>query len=138
MENLKELKSAVKKYDGMPASEGIAEFLHEVALIADIDSYNAEEPALTLMTAHSAKGLEFPCVFMVGMEDGLFPHAAGMYSPNELEEERRLCYVGITRAKKKLYMVHARTRTLYGNTMFNLPSQFIRDLSDDFVERVYT
>jgi len=138
MENLKELKSAVKKYDGMPASEGIAEFLHEVALIADIDSYNAEEPALTLMTAHSAKGLEFPCVFMVGMEDGLFPHAASMYSPNELEEERRLCYVGITRAREKLYMVHARTRTLYGNTMFNLPSQFIRDLSDDFVERVYT
>lgn len=137
LENLKELKSVAKKYDDLPLAEGIAEFLHEVALIADIDSYNASEPALTLMTAHSAKGLEFPCVFMVGMEDGLFPHAASMYSQNELEEERRLCYVGITRAREKLYLVHARTRMLYGNTMFNLPSQFIRDLSDDFVERVY-
>lgn len=137
LENIKELKSAAYKYADTKGVKAVSAFLEEVALITDIDSYDASKPAVTLMTAHSAKGLEFPCVFMVGMEDGLFPHIASLYSPHELEEERRLCYVGITRAKHRLYFVHARARTLHGNTMFNLPSQFIRDLPDGLVERVY-
>lgn len=134
--NVQELKTAAKKYAQLQGVEAVAAFLEEVALIADIDNYQPDEaPAITLMTIHSAKGLEFPCVFMAGMEEGLFPHSSSMMDPEEYEEERRLCYVGMTRAKDKLFLAHTRVRQLYGNTQYNMESQFIRELGDDVVER---
>lgn len=103
-------------------------FLEEVALMTDIDNYNSESDSAVMMTLHSAKGLEFPVVFIVGMEEGLFPGNQVMYDESEVEEERRLCYVGITRAKEKLYITNARSRMIFGNTSFTRPSRFIGEI----------
>ncbi len=129
-QNVKELKSVASLTDDLTT------FLAEVALVSDVDSYNPSEDAITLMTLHSAKGLEFPVVFMVGMEEGLFPNLRSAMDLSELEEERRLCYVGITRAKEKLYCLHAATRLLYGAMQSNLPSRFIHEIPDHLVDRI--
>jgi DNA helicase II / ATP-dependent DNA helicase PcrA len=129
-ENVKELKSVAS------LTEDLTTFLAEVALVADVDTYQASDDAITLMTLHSAKGLEFPVVFLVGMEEGLFPNLRSVMDPLELEEERRLCYVGITRAKEKLYCVHAATRLLYGGLQANLPSRFLKEIPEHLVDKI--
>ncbi|HEY1074991.1 MAG TPA: UvrD-helicase domain-containing protein [Patescibacteria group bacterium] len=129
-ENVKELKSVASRTEDLPT------FLAEVALVSDVDGYNPDEDAITLMTLHSAKGLEFPVVFMVGMEEGLFPNLRSVMDPLELEEERRLCYVGITRAKDKLYCLHAASRLIYGSFQANLPSRFINEIPEHLVDKI--
>lgn len=138
MNNIKELSSMFVKYQEESDDPQLSEFLEDVALISDIDSYNEDEDSVVLMTLHSAKGLEFPIVFIPGMEEGIFPGSQAMYSEEELEEERRLAYVGITRAKEKLYLVNAQQRMLYGTTSRNMPSRFIREIPSDVVEDIST
>ena len=108
--------------------------MEEVALLSDIDNYNADADTVTLMTLHAAKGLEFPVVFLSGMEEGVFPSQQSMYEPNLLEEERRLCYVGITRAKKKLYLLNAYSRMQFGKTTMNPPSVFLSEIPSELTE----
>ena len=129
-ENVKELKSVATLTDDLTT------FLAEVALIADVDGYQPSDDAITLMTLHSAKGLEFPVVFMVGMEEGLFPNQRSAMDPLELEEERRLCYVGMTRAKDRLYCLHASARLLYGALQANLPSRFLHEIPEHLVDKI--
>lgn len=131
MENLKELLTVSKKYDLLKGEEGIEKFLEEIALLQETDKMKASADRITLMTVHSSKGLEFPIVFIAGMEEGLFPHSRATLAPLELEEERRLCYVAITRAKDRLVMTHAKYRTIYGTTQTNLPSRFIYEMPKD-------
>ena len=111
-------------------------YLEDIALISDIDSYNESADQVVLMTIHSAKGLEFPYVFLIGMEEGVFPSEMSKYSEADLEEERRLAYVGITRAREKLYLVNARQRMLYGTTNRNMPSRFLREIPEQVTEDV--
>lgn len=124
-ENIQELKTVAGKYDATRGAESLEKFLEEVALVQDLDRLDESADAITLMTVHSAKGLEFPMVFIAGMEEGLFPHARSYLDPAALEEERRLCYVGMTRAKQRLFLTYAVSRRLYGAVQFNLPSQFL-------------
>lgn len=126
--NIKELSSMFIKYQEESDEPDLAQFLEDVALISDIDSYNSDEDCVVLMTLHSAKGLEFPIVFIPGMEEGIFPGSQSLYSETELEEERRLAYVGITRAKEKLYLINARERMLYGMTNRNTASRFLTEI----------
>lgn len=135
VENLKELLTVLDKYNEYSAAEGLRLFLEEIALITDIDNYDIGEDAVTLMTLHSAKGLEFPVVFITGMEENIFPHSRSITEAAEMEEERRLCYVGITRAKKKLYLTYAVMRKLFGSLQSNLPSQFIDDIPAELIKR---
>lgn len=128
IENVRELLSVAKEYIAAHNSNDLEGFLEEVALIADIDNWNPEEEAITLMTMHAAKGLEFKAVFIAGMEENLFPHANSSWDQEQLEEERRLCYVAITRARERLYISLARSRMLYGRTMNNSPSRFLADI----------
>lgn len=134
--NIKELFSMFIKYQEESEKPDLSAFLEDVALISDIDSYNENDDAVVLMTLHSAKGLEFPVVFIPGMEEGIFPGAQSMFSQEELEEERRLAYVGITRAKEKLYLINARQRMLYGQTNRNMASRFIREIPVSVTEDV--
>lgn len=127
-ENVRELISVAQSYQDL----GLDGFLEEVSLISDIDSYDSGSNAVTLMTLHSAKGLEFPVVFMVGMEETIFPHSRSLYDQSEMEEERRLCYVGMTRAKKELYMIYATGRLLYGGVQHNPPSRFLSEIDGQF------
>lgn len=136
LENIYELKSVMEKYDYLAIAEAIQTFLEEVSLIADVDNYEPAEDAVTLMTLHSAKGLEFDYVFIAGMEENLFPHSRSLFDQNELEEERRLCYVGITRARKKVYLIYAQERLIYGSPQLNPPSRFIGDLPPELLETV--
>ena len=126
-ENIKELISVSQKYREAGPRESVRRFLEEVALIQAIDNWDKEEDAVTLMTLHSAKGLEFPIVFMIGMEEGIFPHSRSLTTPQELEEERRLCYVGMTRAQEKLFLTHASQRLFYGQISANAPSRFLEE-----------
>lgn len=128
IENVRELISVGHEFLKNHAEVTLDEFLEEIALIADIDNWNPDEEAVTLMTLHAAKGLEFKAVFMAGMEENLFPHANSAWDQEQLEEERRLCYVGITRARERLYMTVTRSRMLYGRTMSNSPSRFLADI----------
>lgn len=123
-ENVRELMSVAQEY----SEEGLAGFLEEVALVSDLDGADFEGDAVTLMTLHSAKGLEFPVVFMAGMEESIFPHSRALYDQNEMEEERRLCYVGMTRARRELYMTYASSRLLYGGVQHNVPSRFLAEV----------
>lgn len=123
-ENVKELISVAKEYSDM----GLDGFLEEVSLISDLDGVNMQSDAVTLMTLHAAKGLEFPVVFMIGLEESIFPHSRALFEVNEMEEERRLCYVGMTRAKEELHMLSAASRLLYGLTQHNPPSRFLSDI----------
>lgn len=132
--NIKELSSMFIKYEEESEDANLSEFLEDVALISDIDSYNEDEDAVVLMTLHSAKGLEFPVVFIPGMEEGIFPGNQSMFSEEGLEEERRLAYVGITRAKKKLYLISSQQRMLYGQTSRNMPSRFLREIPSSVID----
>ena len=138
IENVKELKSVIEKYDQLEISVALQIFLEEVSLIQDMDNHDESQDAVTLMTLHSAKGLEFNYVFIAGMEENLFPHSRSLLDNDELEEERRLCYVGITRAKSKVYLIYTQQRMLYGSSTPNAPSRFIDDLPDDLVEDIYS
>ena len=133
LENLKELVTAAQEFVESH-QEGLQGFLDSVALIANIDQYAEGRGNVTLMTLHMAKGLEFPTVFMAGMEEGIFPHAFSMTDEQELEEERRLCYVGMTRAKRRLYLTSARQRRLYGSKSFNIPSRFLDEIPPEVLE----
>jgi DNA helicase-2/ATP-dependent DNA helicase PcrA len=130
VENIQELLGVAKVYKDLD----LETFLTEVALVSDLDSHDGMKDSVSLMTLHSAKGLEFEVVFMAGMEEGVFPHSRTFFEPDELEEERRLCYVGMTRAKQQLYMLNASSRMLYGNTQHNVPSRFISDIPVEMVE----
>lgn len=132
IQNMKELLSMIKEDE---ANQDLSSFLENVSLLSDIDNYDADEDAVTLMTLHSSKGLEFPIVFLVGFEEGIFPSMQSKTEPGGLEEERRLCYVGITRAKEKLYLSHAGERMLYGSYMHSMPSQFLKEIPEDILHR---
>ncbi|HIZ56083.1 MAG TPA: UvrD-helicase domain-containing protein [Firmicutes bacterium] len=132
IENVHELKSMILKYMEENEEPSLAGFLEEIALYTDLDDLNSNEDNVILMTMHAAKGLEFPCVFLVGMEEGVFPSAQSAFEPGQLEEERRLAYVGITRAKKELNITTAQSRMLYGQTKNNPPSRFIKEIPDAF------
>jgi DNA helicase II / ATP-dependent DNA helicase PcrA len=131
LENLQELVNAAVDYDELP--DGLREFIDHSALVSDQDQYKRDVP-VTLLTAHSAKGLEFPIVFIVGLEDGLFPHSRSATDEAELEEERRLCYVAITRAERYLYVTHAMKRRVYGEELASEPSQFLNEMPLDLIE----
>lgn len=130
VENVRELLSVAKAYDNL----SLEDFLSEISLISDLDSMKEGGGAVTLMTLHSAKGLEFNTVFIIGLEEGIFPHSRSFFEPTELEEERRLCYVGMTRAKQRLFLVNASARLLYGSTQHNVPSRFLSEIPADLVE----
>ena len=134
LENVRELISVASKYDGLEAGLSLSVFLEEVSLIADIDSSDDGDNAVTFMTIHSAKGLEFPYVFVSGLEEGIFPHSRSLLERDQLEEERRLMYVAMTRAMEGLYLLHAMERMLYGEYRSNAPSQFLKDIPEELVE----
>ena len=134
LENLSELLSSIENYEEENENATLRQFLEEVALISDVDALDENADACVLMTLHAAKGLEFPVVFIAGMEDGVFPGRQVMFEPGEIEEERRLCYVGITRAKEKLYFTRARMRTLYGQTLANPPSRFLQEIDEKLID----
>jgi DNA helicase-2/ATP-dependent DNA helicase PcrA len=134
LENLQELLNVTAEYDATAEEPSLASFLESVSLVADVDNLADGGEAVTLMTLHSAKGLEFPIVFIVGLEEGVFPHSRALQSDTELEEERRLCYVGMTRAREELHLVHAHRRSLYGQPSFNRRSRFLDDLPPELLD----
>ena len=134
-ENVKELVSVAQKYDEMESEDKLSAFLEEIALASDVDKINQSDEAVHLMTLHSAKGLEFPVVFIAGLEEGILPHSQSMLSHVEMEEERRLMYVGLTRAKEKIYLLFTRQRMLFGSTQMNSPSRFLEDIPEKLVTR---
>ena len=133
LDNINEFKSSAREFMGIPTLEGLNAFLESVSLVSDIDSMEEKPDSITLITLHQAKGLEYPVVFMVGMEDGLLPHSRSMDDPAALEEERRLCYVGMTRAKDRLYMTRAFRRGFRGGMGPNMPSRFLLDIPQELV-----
>ena len=140
IENLAELVGSATEYEGATVDVGdqpsLAGFLERVSLVADSDDLNGDDSSVVLMTLHTAKGLEFPAVFMIGMEDGVFPHIRSLTEPAELEEERRLCYVGITRAQKRLALTHAWSRQLFGQTNYNPESRFLKEIPEQLMSRI--
>ena len=134
-ENIQELVSLSCRFDALPSGEGAEKMLEDIALVS-YDDANAKENSekISLMTMHAAKGLEFPVIFITGLEEGILPHAKSLLEPSALEEERRLCYVGITRAKEKLYLSWAGRRTLFGEIQANIPSRFLKELPEECVE----
>lgn len=134
IENLKEFITSTKEYDQSTIDSSLNDFLSGVSLVSDLDNYEDENNVVVVMTMHMAKGLEFPNVFLLGMEEGIFPHSRALHNENELEEERRLCYVGITRAKERLYMINARQRNLYGRRNYNMPSRFLADIPAKYIK----
>ena len=133
-ENILELRTVAQEYRDIPPAEGLAAFLEGVTLVSDIDSYNEQVDAATLITLHQAKGLEFPVVFIVGMEDGILPHIRSFDDAGQMEEERRLCYVGITRAREQVYLVRAFRRSLMGSSAINQPSRFLQDIPSHLID----
>jgi DNA helicase II / ATP-dependent DNA helicase PcrA len=136
VENVRELQSAAEEYElreGLEAEPTLAGFLESIALVTDADQVEAGSQSVTLMTLHTAKGLEYPVVFIVGLEENVFPHVRSIGEPRELEEERRLAYVGITRARERLYLTNAWSRTLFGATSYNLPSRFLKEVPEELV-----
>ena len=134
-ENLRELAGVGAEYDERAAEPTLTGFLEEISLITDTDRVDGEETGVTFMTLHNAKGLEFPVVFMVGLEEGVFPHIRSLGDPDQLEEERRLCYVGITRARERLYLLHAWSRSLWGGLNYNPASRFLGEIPGELVAR---
>ncbi len=134
LENLLEFKSITSTFEQNTGSINLGDFLETISLVSDMGNYQNIDDAVTLMTLHSAKGLEYKAVFLMGMEEGIFPHANAFYEPDGLEEERRLCYVGITRAKEYLYLTNAKRRILYGKESINSPSRFIDEIDSDLIE----
>lgn len=135
LENLEEFKSITRSFEENNGIISLEEFLSEISLVSDIEEYKNNNDVITLMTIHSAKGLEFDHVFIIGLEEGLFPHNNCLESLDEIEEERRLCYVAVTRAKKTLTLVNAQKRLLYGNTNYNPPSRFINEINEEYLEK---
>jgi DNA helicase-2/ATP-dependent DNA helicase PcrA len=133
-ENVSELFTVTKKYDSFAPGEGLAAFLEEAALLSNHDEVETEKDVANLMTLHCAKGLEFPVVFIIGCEEGLFPHSRSMLDAWQMEEERRLCYVGVTRAKQHLYLTWAQQRNLYGSIQVNPPSRFLFDIPKHLID----
>ena len=134
VENIKELISVAKEFEKNSAENTLLAFLIQVSLMTDLDKLDESTPAVTMMTLHSAKGLEFPVVFIAGMEEGIFPHSRSLLEPAELEEERRLCYVGMTRAKKRLYMTSAEERLIFGENWYNGPSRFLEEIPKGLIK----
>ena len=132
-DNVQELRKAIRKYAGAPPDVALVQFLEEVSLVADIDSMKEEVDAPILMTLHTAKGLEYPVVFVIGLEEGLFPHSRSFEDPAQMEEERRLFYVGITRAKERLYLINAFRRAHYGSSEPGEPSRFLADIPREMI-----
>ncbi|MGI8773730.1 MAG: UvrD-helicase domain-containing protein [Actinomycetota bacterium] len=132
-ENLRELAGVAAEYDGSGDAEGLTGFLERLALVTDTDVTEGEEAGVTLMTLHNAKGLEYPVVFILGVEEGVFPHIRSLGDSEQMEEERRLCYVGITRAKERLYLVNAWSRSLWGNLNYNPSSRFLKEIPESLV-----
>ncbi len=133
LENLDEFMSVVKEYENTAEEPSLSDFLESVSLISDIDNYDEDQPSVVLMTIHSAKGLEFPVVFIAGMEEGLFPGSRSIIDEDEIEEERRLCYVAITRAKQMLYLTKAQTRMLFGQTSYPSVSRFVKEIPPELI-----
>ncbi len=133
-QNVQELFTVIKFYDELKPLEGLEKFLEDTALFSEGDEVETQKDVLNLMTLHAAKGLEFPIVFITGCEEGIFPHARSLLDPMQLEEERRLCYVGITRAKKRLYLTFVLKRTLFGLTQANPPSRFLSDIPSHLIK----
>ena len=132
-ENIMELRSVAGEYDELDPEEALTTFLEKVSLVSDIDELDEKADAVTLITLHQAKGLEFPAVFIVGLEEGILPHRKSSDDPEQMEEERRLCYVGITRAKKRLYLLRSYRRSLFGGSTANPPSRFLQDISPHLI-----
>ncbi|MFA7278199.1 MAG: UvrD-helicase domain-containing protein [Candidatus Gracilibacteria bacterium] len=137
LENVRELISVAKKYDGLEPGMSLWIFLEEVSLLSDTDQMEESDNAVTMMTIHAAKGLEFTHVFVLGLEEGIFPSSRSIMEPDQLEEERRLMYVAVTRARERLYLMHAQERLLYGEYKTNAPSQFLDELPESVVEKNY-
>jgi DNA helicase II / ATP-dependent DNA helicase PcrA len=135
-ENLGELVGVGAEFEARSPDAGLPEFLEQIALVTEQDEYDEAASSVTLMTMHNAKGLEFEVVFIAGMEDGVFPHFRSMTDADELEEERRLAYVGITRARKRLYLTHAWSRSLFGASSYNPPSRFLNEIPSDLIEEL--
>jgi DNA helicase-2/ATP-dependent DNA helicase PcrA len=133
-DNIQELRSVAKQYADYQPEEALSSFLEGVTLVSDVDGLDEHVDAVTLITLHQAKGLEYPVVFIVGMEEGILPHIRSFDDPEQMEEERRLCYVGITRAKKKVYLVRAFRRNLMGNSTVNSPSRFLKDIPASLIK----
>ncbi|MDD2421477.1 MAG: 3'-5' exonuclease, partial [Heliobacteriaceae bacterium] len=133
LDNLKEFVAVAGEFDRQAVEKDLGAFLAGVSLVADIDDYHEDDDAVVLMTMHAAKGLEFPVVFLAGMEEGLFPHSRAQFEERQLEEERRLCYVGITRARERLFLTRACRRMVFGNTVSSLPSRFLAELPGDLL-----
>jgi DNA helicase-2/ATP-dependent DNA helicase PcrA len=131
-ENVEELISSVMEYEEKTENPTLQGFLEEISLVTDIDNYDKSSEAIVLMTIHSAKGLEFPVVFLPGMEEGIFPSQQSAFVPDELEEERRLAYVALTRAEQRVFALCAKERLLFGKTQFNPASRFLSEISDDY------
>ncbi|MCQ2400243.1 MAG: ATP-dependent DNA helicase PcrA, partial [Clostridia bacterium] len=138
LDNVYELVSNAVDYEKNDPEASLAGFLEDIALVSDIDNYDKDADAIVLMTVHSAKGLEFPVVFLPGMENGIFPSIQSMYEKSEKEEERRLAYVALTRAKDKLYITHARERLLYGSTQYNRVSDFVEEIPKELIDEEET
>ena len=134
LENLEEFKSITKSFEEREGVISLEDFLLEVSLVSDVEEYKDGHDRISLMTVHSVKGLEFDNVFVVGLEEGIFPHMNSLMDSQQLEEERRLCYVAITRARKKLYLVNARRRVLFGKDQVNPASRFIQEIDSNLVE----
>lgn len=135
LENLMEFKSITENYQKETGTVNLEDFLEDISIVADSSEHETLDNAVTLMTMHAAKGLEFKVVFLIGMEEGIMPHSMSLNEAGELEEERRLCYVGITRAKERLYITNAKRRMLFGNTSMNPPSRFIREIDSNLIEK---
>jgi DNA helicase II / ATP-dependent DNA helicase PcrA len=133
VENVRELQSVAEEYELRDPEGGLAGFLESIALVSDADEVETASQSITLMTLHTAKGLEYPVVFIVGMEENVFPHVRSIGEPRDLEEERRLAYVGITRARERLYLTNAWSRTLFGSTSYNQPSRFLKEVPEELV-----
>jgi DNA helicase-2/ATP-dependent DNA helicase PcrA len=137
-DNILELRTVIQEYGDLPAIEGMESFLERSALVSDIDGYDENADAITLITLHQAKGLEFPVVFIAGVEEGLLPHARSFDDPAQLEEERRLFYVGITRAKRKLYLTYTRQRSIMSSSLSAIPSRYLSDIPEELVSHGIT
>lgn len=134
LDNLGELVSNAVQFEEQAENPSLAEFLLDVSLVSDVDKYDESADAVVLMTIHSAKGLEFPVVFVPGAEEGIFPGYQSIFDNSEIEEERRLCYVALTRAKKMVYLLHARERMLNGSTQFNRLSRFVSEIPPELLD----
>jgi DNA helicase-2/ATP-dependent DNA helicase PcrA len=133
IENIRELGGVAAEFEQRSPEGTLSDFLEQLSLVSEQDEYDEESGSVTLMTLHNAKGLEFPVVFIIGLEDGVFPHYRSMGDPAQLEEERRLMYVGVTRARERLYLTYAWSRTLFGSTSYSPPSRFLGEIPSELV-----